>query len=117
MLKADAPLGFPNRTHPAQISGELLPGGASAVGDLLAGHNGGDDFVVVVAEDHRAPGEDVVDELLARGVPHVGALGAVDEARGAAHGAEGSHGGVHAARNRDLRTLEEFVIEVHLFNS
>ena len=47
--------------------------------------NGGDDFVVVVAEDHRAPGEDVVDELLARGVPYVGALGAVD-ARVAAAG-------------------------------
>lgn len=50
MLKADAPLGFPNRTHPAQISGELLPGGASAVGDLLAGHNGGDER----SQDHRS---------------------------------------------------------------
>lgn len=50
MLKADAPLGFPNRTHPAQVSGELLPGGASAVGDLLAGHNGGDER----GQDHRS---------------------------------------------------------------
>ena len=63
MLKADAPLGFPNRTHPAQISGELLPGGASAVGDLLAGHNGGDER----GQDHRSgnTGPDYRTEYLA----------------------------------------------------
>ena len=32
---------------------------------------------VAVAQDHRAPGADVVDVALAFGVPHVGALGAL----------------------------------------
>ena len=79
--------------------------------------DGGDDFIIVVAENHRPPGENVVNELLAGRVPHVGTLGVINEARGAADGAEGTHGRIHPARNRDLRTLEEFVIEVHLFNS
>jgi len=47
---------------------------------------------MAVAQDHRAPGADVVDVALAVGVPEVGALGARDEARRAAHGLEGAHG-------------------------
>jgi len=47
---------------------------------------------VAVAQDHRAPGADVVDVALAVGVPEVGALRTVHKARGAAHGLEGAHG-------------------------
>ena len=46
---------------------------------------------VAVAQDHRAPGADVIDVALSFGVPHVGALRAFDETRRAAHGAEGAH--------------------------
>ena len=75
--------------------------------------DGGDDLVVVVAEDHRTPGADVVDVGLAFGVPHVGALGAFNEARGAAHGTEGSDGRVDAAGNDLLSAVEEFLIVIH----
>ena len=61
---------------------------------------------VAVAQDHRAPGADVVDVLLAVGVPHVGPLGAGDEARRAAYGAKGAHGRVHAAGDQRLGAFE-----------
>jgi hypothetical protein len=62
---------------------------------------------VAVAEDHRAPGTDVVDVALVLCVPHVGADGAGDEARGTANGAEGAHRRVHTARNDPLGALEQ----------
>jgi len=46
---------------------------------------------VAVAQDHRAPGADVVDVFLAVGVPEISALGALHKAGCAAHGAEGAH--------------------------
>jgi hypothetical protein len=45
---------------------------------------------VVVAHDHRAPGQHVVDVALAVHVVEVGAVGAVDEDGRAAHGLEGA---------------------------
>jgi len=46
---------------------------------------------VTMPQNHRAPGADVVDVALAVGVPEVGPLCPADEARGAAHCAEGAH--------------------------
>src|SRR5204862_342169 len=65
---------------------------------------------VAVAEDHRAPGADVVDVALALGVDDGRALGAGDEARRAADGAEGAHRGVDAARYDLLGALEKTLV-------
>ena len=46
---------------------------------------------VAVAQDHRAPGADVVGVALAVGIPHIGTLGAADEAGGAADSLEGAY--------------------------
>jgi len=46
---------------------------------------------VAVAEDHRAPGADVVDIALVILVDDVGALGVLEEQRCAADAAEGAH--------------------------
>jgi hypothetical protein len=51
--------------------------------------DGFDDGREGVAEDHGAPGAEVVDVAVAVGVVEVGALGALDEGRRAADGAEG----------------------------
>ena len=52
---------------------------------------------MAVADDHRAPGTEIVDIALAGHVEHVGALRAADEARRAADRAERADGGVDAA--------------------
>ena len=62
---------------------------------------------MAVAEDHRPPGADVVDVALAVGVAEVRALGARDEARRAADGAEGAHRRVDAAGDDALGALEQ----------
>ena len=62
-----------------------------------AGADGGDDLGVGVAEDHGAPGTDVIDVALAIGVKEVGAAGALEEDRVAADAAEGAHRRVDAA--------------------
>jgi hypothetical protein len=67
---------------------------------------------VAVAQDHRAPGADVVDVALAFGVPDVGALRALDEARRAADGAEGAHGRVDAAGDDALGAFEQGLVAV-----
>ena len=56
---------------------------------------------------HRAPGADVVDELVAVFVPDARALGARDEARRAADGAIGAHRRVDAAGQHLLGALEQ----------
>jgi hypothetical protein len=66
-----------------------------------------------VADDHRAPGADVVDVALAVGVPHIGALGAGDEARRAAHRTEGADGRVDAAGNGLLGAIEKLLVTGH----
>ena len=68
---------------------------------------------VIVPENHRAPGADVVDELLAFSVPHIGALGLTDKAGSAAHASESTHRGIHAARNRFLSAFKQFFINAH----
>lgn len=60
-------------------------GGAEGKAAVDRGMDGLDDIRIVVAEDHRTPGAHIVGEALFLNVPHVGALGALDEARGAAH--------------------------------
>jgi hypothetical protein len=52
---------------------------------------------VAVAEDHRAPGADVVDIALVVFVGDVGAFGVLEEQRRAANALERAHRRVHAA--------------------
>ena len=76
-----------------------LGGGAEAESGVGGGFDGGDDFGMRVSGDVGAPGVDIVDELVAVGVPQEGSFGAGDEERVAADGFEGAHGGVHPAGN------------------
>ena len=62
---------------------------------------------VGVAEQHRPPGADQVDVLVAVDVGQPGAGRGADEPRGAADGVEGPHRGVHPARGHRARPLEE----------
>ena len=71
------------------------------------------DFRIIVAENHRPPGADIVREALVRHIPHIRALGALDKARSAADRAESSYGGVDAARNDVLGAFDERLIEIH----
>ena len=67
---------------------------------------------VAVAQNHRAPGADVVDIALAVGIPKMGALGAGHKARRAAHGFEGAHWRVDATGDDGGGALEEFEVAV-----
>ena len=67
---------------------------------------------VAVAEDHGAPGADVVDVALVIGVPQIGALRALDEAWCAANSAEGAHRGIDAPRNDAARALHQGIITI-----
>ena len=60
-----------------------------------------------VAQNHRAPGAEVVDVAVAVGVVEIRALGALDEGRRAAHGAKGAHRRVDAAGKVALGALLE----------
>ena len=62
-----------------------------------------DDLGMAVAQEQRPPGADVVDVLVAVGVPDVRALAAHDEGRRAAHAAERPHRRIHAAGDGLLR--------------
>src|ERR1700674_445888 len=66
-----------------------------------------------VAEDHRPPGTDVVDVLLAIGVPEIRTLRAFDEPRRAADRAKRAHRRVHTAGNGFLGAFEESFISGH----
>ena len=70
--------------------------GQAVLGGLL---HRADHRRIGVAEDHRAPGAHVVDELAAVGRPDPRALGAREEDRLAAHAAESAHGRVDPAGN------------------
>ena len=63
------------------------------------GFHGGNDFRMRVAEDGRAPGQHIINQLIAVHVPDFGAGGPVDEKRIAADGAEGAHRRIYAAGN------------------
>ena len=76
-----------------------LPHRRRAEGDAL-GHgrlHGVHHHGVGVAVDHRTPGTDQVDVVVAVDVDQPGAVGGGDERRGTADGAEGADRGVHAA--------------------
>ncbi len=60
-----------------------------------------------VAQDQRAPGQDVVDVLVAVDVEDLRSFAASDERRRAAHAAKRSHGRIDAARNQLLRASKE----------
>ncbi|CFO07559.1 Uncharacterised protein [Bordetella pertussis] len=92
-------LGFGGRAERQAVDGRFL--------------HGAHDFGMGMAQDGRAPGTDIVDVLLALGVPDVGALRALDEARGPAYGAEGAHGRIDAAGNAAAGAIEEFGVGGH----
>ena len=90
--------------------GEIGLGGggcAEAGGVARRALDGLDDRRKGVAEDHRTPGAEVVDIAIAVGVDEVGALGALDEWRRAAHGAKGPHRRVDAAGKEALGAFLE----------
>jgi len=60
-----------------------------------------------VAEDHGAPGAEVVDVAVAVGVVEISALGALEEGGMAANGAESPHGRIDAAGNVSQRLREQ----------
>ena len=82
-------------------------GGAEAGGVGGGALDGFDDGGKGVAEDHGAPGAEVVDVAVAVGVGEVGAGGGLDEGGRAADGAKGAHGGVDAAGKEALGALLE----------
>ena len=78
--------------------------------DVPAGDRLGDPGLhlgVGVPEQHRTPGADQVDVLVAVDVAQPGAGRGADEAGGAADGVEGPDRGVHAAGGHRQRPLEE----------
>jgi hypothetical protein len=72
-------------------------GDAEAGAMIGGGLHGGDGRGMRVAEDGRAPSEDVVNQLVAVHGPDAGTSGAVDEEGLSADAAKGAHGGVDAA--------------------
>ena len=64
-------------------------------------------FRVAVAEDHRAPGTDIVDVALVIFIGDVGAFGVLEEQRRAADTFERANRRVNAARDVLLRVGEE----------
>lgn len=77
--------------------GLALGRGAEAGTRFEGRRDGGFDRRVAVPEDHGAPGADVINVLMIVDIPKVSALGAGDERRFAADGAEGAGGAVDAA--------------------
>ncbi len=76
----------------------------SMFGGLL---HGVDDGRVRVAEDHRTPGPDIVDEAAAILGLDPGAGGALEEDRFAADAGECANRRIHAARNDVLRVAKQ----------
>ncbi len=97
------------------VGHDRLQLGRGAEGEALldALLHGRDDLRMGVAEDHGAPGADVVDIALAVGVDRVGPGGAVEEDRIAADAAKRAHRRVHAAGDMALRGLEEIMGSAH----
>ena len=62
---------------------------------------------MAVAEDHRAPGADIVHVALVVLVQYIGAFGVLEEQRGAADALEGAHRGVDPAGNVFLGVVEQ----------
>ena len=103
---------FDVREQGAQLFGQhglAHAGGAERQAIGRCGLHGPDDGRMGMADDGRAPGAHIIDVALALHVPHPCALGALDEARGAAHGPEGPHGRVDPA-NQHLAGTVEFLL-------
>ncbi len=64
---------------------------------------------VIVAHEHRAPGQHVVDVAFPFAVVQVSAVRTVDEHGGAAHGLEGAYRGVHTPRDVLQGALEKLL--------
>ncbi len=88
-----------------------FPLGRRAEGEAVdhSGLHGGDHLRVGVAEDHRAPGADVVGVPLAVGVLHLGARALLEEERRAADRAEGADRRIDAAGDVLLGACEELL--------
>ncbi len=69
---------------------------------------------MVVSDDHRSPGTDIVDVALAFDIPQIGPFGATGEERFAADGTEGAHRRVDAARHTCLGAGEQVVVGGHV---
>ena len=67
---------------------------------------------VAVAQDHGAPGADVVDVLLAVGIPKIGALCPLHKAWRATHRFEGPYGRVHTTRNQGFGAVKQLLVAV-----
>ncbi len=80
--------------------------GKAVGGDLL---DGLDHLRMRMAQDHRTPGADVIDEAASIGGRHHGAGGFLEENRLAADAAEGANGRVDAARD----VFAGFLVQVH----
>ena len=72
---------------------------------------------MVVAEDHRTPGADVIDVAATFGIPHVGAFGATDKARCTANALESAYGRIHAAGDALLSTFKKFLVDAHFLSN
>ena len=70
---------------------------------------------VAVAQDHRAPGADVVDVALVVCVPEIGAMRAFHKARRAAHGPEGAHRRVDPAGDDLAGALEQVHVGISVW--
>jgi len=82
-------------------------GGAKAGGVAGGAFDGFDDRRKGVAENHGAPGAEVVDESTAVGVGKPGSLGRLNKRGRAAHRAESTHGRVDATGEESLCALLE----------
>src|SRR5260370_1251910 len=61
-----------------------------------------------MAQENRAPGADVIEELVAVGVVEILTFAAFDDERIAAHRAERAHGAVDAANEKLCGAVEDF---------
>ena len=89
-------------------------GDAIAQPPVHGGMDGVQNGLRSVAQNGRAPGADVVNELASVRVSDVGSLGGLDKERVAVHVAEGSDGGVDAAGDDGARAGEELGGLIHV---
>ncbi len=98
----DEPNHLNGRDEIANEFGELdfaFGGRAKASADFERQFDGLDDGGMTVSQEQRAPGTDVVDELVAIGVPEPGSLAACDEGGRSADAAVSADGRIDAAGN------------------
>ena len=74
--------------------------GAEAGAVAGGGFNGGHDLGMSMSQDQRPPRANVVNVLVAIGIPHARARAANDDRRRTAYGGEGAHGGIDTAGDK-----------------